>query len=54
MSCPIWSLPEPDRERWDLDYLCQIMDCPECTAEPGDVPWMPGEDEAAMAAGAEN
>ena len=41
MSCPIWRLPEFDREHWDLDYLCGLMDCPECTAEPGDIPWIP-------------
>ena len=41
MSCPIWSLPEFDREHWDLDYLCWFVDCPACTAEPGEVPWIP-------------
>ena len=54
MSCPIWDLPEFDRERWDLDFLCGLMGCAECTAERGDAPWMPDEDEATVALGAEN
>ena len=41
MSCPVWDLPELDRERWDLDSLCGLMACSTCTAEPGDMPWLP-------------
>lgn len=52
MSCPIWDLPEFDRERWDLDFLCGLMGCPECSAESGDVPWMPdAPDRAALEKG---
>lgn len=44
MSCPVWDLPEFDREHWDLQHLCDAAACPECTAEPGEMPWMPDAD----------
>ena len=47
MSCPIWELPEFVREHWDLHFLCADADCPECTAEPGEVPWIPDEGDGA-------
>ena len=54
MSCPVWDLSDFDREHWDLDYLCWFMDCPECTAEPGDMPWIPDGDGAEVTADAES
>ena len=41
MSCPMWDLPESDREHWDLVDLCSFMGCRECEAEPGEMPWIP-------------
>ena len=54
MSCPVWDLPEFDREHWDLDSLCGLLGCPECTAKPGDVPWMPDNERELAEPGAEN
>ena len=35
MTCPIDEL-KPFFPDWDVDYLCWFIDCPECTAEPGE------------------
>ena len=47
MSCPVWELPDFDREHWDLHFLCGWMDCAECTAEPGEMPWLPDDPDRA-------
>ena len=36
MTCPIESLPEFCREHWDVESLCAMAGCAECTAEPGE------------------
>ena len=36
MTCPIESLEGFFANRWDVDSLCGLMACRECTAEPGE------------------
>ena len=36
MTCPIESLPEFYHEHWDVESLCGMSGCTECTAEPGE------------------
>ena len=36
MTCPIESLPRSDHEHWDVETLCAMSGCAECTAEPGE------------------
>ena len=36
MTCPIDSLEEFFTSHWDVDSLCELMACRECTAEPGE------------------
>ena len=42
MTCPIDELDEFLAEHWDVDSLCELMPCSECTAEPGEgAQWVP-------------
>ena len=36
MTCPIESLDGFYTNHWDVDSLCGLVGCPECTAEPGE------------------
>lgn len=36
MTCPMEDLEEFCTNHWDVDALCALMACPECTAEPGE------------------
>lgn len=36
MTCPVESLDSFLTEHRDVDSLCSMMGCPECTAEPGE------------------
>lgn len=36
MTCPMESLPALDHEHWDVEALCGMSGCVECTAEPGE------------------
>ena len=36
MTCPIESLESFFTNHWDVDSLCELMACRECTAEPGE------------------
>lgn len=36
MTCPMETLPEFFWEHWDVQSLCALMECPECTAEDGE------------------
>ncbi|MBQ2631632.1 MAG: hypothetical protein IJG13_18300 [Kiritimatiellae bacterium] len=36
MTCPMESLPEFYSEHWDVESLCAMSNCVECTAEPGE------------------
>lgn len=41
MSCPINNFPECFAGYWTEEEFCAFMKCRECTAEPGDVSWIP-------------
>ena len=44
MTCPIDGLDDFYTNHWDVDSLCSLMACPECTAEPGEgALWWLGE-----------
>lgn len=44
MTCPIDDLDDFSTEHWDVDSLCSLMACPECTAGPGEgAMWHLGE-----------
>lgn len=36
MTCPIEPLPRFYHEHWDVEALCGLSGCIECTAEPGE------------------
>ena len=36
MTCPIESLPRFYHEHWDVEFLCAMSGCVECTAEAGE------------------
>ena len=43
MSCPVWDLPQDMRDYFELPTLCEDMRCEVCTADPGEMPWIPPE-----------